>query len=140
MGRRSPGPTCSTFTNAKSEANIAMTPQAFHAAYERDASAVETPIHHKRTRYRCLSGITRLACRDDGSDATAAVPNAAESASPANSGTGRAPMMIGNGYLEETTTSASNAIAATVIATATIAKIASRALTCSAIRRAAYVR
>ena len=128
--------TCSTFTKAMSVANIATTPQAFHAAYESDASAAETPIHHTRTRYRCLRGIPRLGCRDGGSDATAAVPNAAQSVSPANSGTRRAPMMIGNGYLAETTTSPSNATAAAAIAVATIAEVGSRARTCSAIRRA----
>mgnify|MGYP003693618403 CR=1 FL=1 len=42
--------TCRTFTRAMSVANIATTPQPFHAAYESIASAAKTPIHHARTQ------------------------------------------------------------------------------------------
>src|SRR6476620_9340640 len=76
--------TCRTFTRAMSVANIATTPQPFHAAYEIIASAAKTPIHHARTQYRSARGIVRRGCRDDGSEATAAVASATESVNPAN--------------------------------------------------------
>ena len=81
----------------------------------------------------------RLGCRDDGSDATAAVANATESVSAANNGPRRAPMRIGKGYLAETTMSANNVIPAAAIAAAVIAVARSRARTCSASRRASVI-